>query len=84
MAIEIKKLTTEEHQEALVEGDRITVSATLESKVNRDSMWSKYEASSIVRHGETTEEASERVIAHVKTRVVDATIAIGNEVMSRA
>ena len=48
----------------LREGDTVTVAVTHEVKIDGESSWIKYEASSKI-NGETSEEASERVIGHV-------------------
>ena len=55
----------------LREGDQITVAVTHEVKIGGESSWIRYEGSSKIQ-GETSEEASERVISHVTESVMGA------------
>lgn len=77
MALEVRRVVTEE----LREGDKITVAVTHEVKINRDSAWIRYEATSSVA-GETTDEARARVIRHVSTSVINAVQEAADAVMS--
>ena len=55
----------------LREGDQITVAVTHEIKIGGESSWVRYEGSSKIQ-GETSEEASQRVINHVSQEVMKA------------
>ena len=52
-------------------GDKVTVSVTHEIKIQGDSSWVKYEATSLVQD-ETTEQAASRVINHVNDAAMSA------------
>lgn len=56
----------------LVEGDSVTAGMTHEISVNRDKSWIKYEVTSKVRPGESTDDARTRVIDHVSESVMQA------------
>jgi len=56
--------------EALDEGDTIAVTVTHQINIQGDNSWVKYEATSKVRPGETTDEADERLLTHVSTTSV--------------
>lgn len=55
----------------LRDGDTITVAVTHEVKIDGESSWIRYEASSKVNQ-ETSEDASRRVIGHVNEAVMEA------------
>jgi len=79
MAIKVIKVT----QEQLREGDKITMAVTHEVKVDRESMWVRYEATTSVLGEEGTAGAKARVIEHVTQSAVDATLAAANAVLDR-
>lgn len=79
MALQVKRIATEE----LREGDKITVAVTHEVKINRDSAWIRYEATSSVSPDEDTAEARSRVINHVTHSVISAVQETADAVMTR-
>lgn len=61
------------------EGDSITVAVTHEIKIDGESSWVRYEASSKVNQ-ETSEEASDRVIGLVNQGAMEAVMKTVQEV----
>lgn len=56
----------------LFEGDQITVGVTHQIEVGRDRSWVKYEATTRLRPGETTQDAETRAVGHVNKAVMEA------------
>ncbi len=77
METKVKKRSAE----YLRTGDKITVAVTHEVKINRESAWIRYEATSTVDETEGTEEAKQRVIDHVTKAVLDATLKTADTIM---
>ena len=54
----------------LYEGDTITASVTHQIQIGRDNSWVKYEATTRLRPGESTEDARTRAVGHVNESVM--------------
>jgi hypothetical protein len=67
VALTVKKST----RGSLVVGDSITVAVTHEVKIDRESAWIKYEATTNIQENETAEEAKARIGEHVTSSVVE-------------
>ena len=59
------------------------MAVTHEIKIDRESSWIRYEATSAIQ-GETSEEASARVINHVAENVMEAVLGTVEKVRSQA
>lgn len=71
------KSKSERLKPALHEGDIVEFGVTHELKINGDASWVSFKAASKVQSGESPDEASERLIAHVNNtmeKAVKATV----------